>query len=126
VAILSLYLEDVSSTLGEDNFIVTAVSMKSGIGFHYLQEPYTRFWWESQEESDHKENLHVIDDSSKKDLGEIGWDGMDWIYLAQDRDNWRALVNIVITLWIPYNVGKLLSSLATIRFLRTPGLHGVS
>jgi hypothetical protein len=24
---------------------------------------------------------------------EIGWDGMDWIELAQDRDQWRALVN---------------------------------
>jgi hypothetical protein len=26
------------------------------------------------------------------DLREIGWDGMDWIDLAQDRDQWRALV----------------------------------
>jgi hypothetical protein len=26
------------------------------------------------------------------DLREIGWDGMDWIELAQDRDQWRALV----------------------------------
>jgi hypothetical protein len=30
------------------------------------------------------------------DLGEIGWDGMDWIELAQDRDQWRALVNTVM------------------------------
>jgi hypothetical protein len=29
----------------------------------------------------------------KMDLREIGWDGMDWIHLAQDRDQWRALVN---------------------------------
>jgi hypothetical protein len=27
----------------------------------------------------------------KRDLREIGWDGMDWIDLAQDRDQWRAL-----------------------------------
>jgi hypothetical protein len=27
------------------------------------------------------------------DLREIGWDGVDWIELAQDRDQWRALVN---------------------------------
>jgi hypothetical protein len=26
------------------------------------------------------------------DLREVGWDGMDWIDLAQDRDQWRALV----------------------------------
>jgi hypothetical protein len=30
------------------------------------------------------------------DLREIGWDGMDWIDLAQDRDQWRALVNALI------------------------------
>jgi hypothetical protein len=30
------------------------------------------------------------------DLGEIGWGGMDWIDLAQDKDQWRALVNTVM------------------------------
>jgi hypothetical protein len=35
-------------------------------------------------------------DSIKMDLREIGWDGMDWINLAQDRDQWRALVNTVM------------------------------
>jgi hypothetical protein len=32
------------------------------------------------------------------DLREIGWDGMDWIGLAQDRDQWRSLVNAVMNL----------------------------
>jgi hypothetical protein len=32
-------------------------------------------------------------DNIEMDLREIGWVGMDWIYLAQDRDQWRALVN---------------------------------
>jgi hypothetical protein len=32
------------------------------------------------------------------DLQEIGWDGVDWIDLAQDRDQWRALVNTVMNL----------------------------
>jgi hypothetical protein len=35
-------------------------------------------------------------DNIKIDLREIGWDGMDWIDLAQDRNQWRALVNIVM------------------------------
>jgi hypothetical protein len=39
-------------------------------------------------------------DNIKMDLREIGWDGMDWIDLAQDRDKWRALVNTVINLWV--------------------------
>jgi hypothetical protein len=32
------------------------------------------------------------------DLGEIGWGGVDWIRLAQDRDKWRDLVNTAMNL----------------------------
>jgi hypothetical protein len=35
------------------------------------------------------------------DLTEIGWDGMDWINLAEDKDQWRALVNAVMNLRVP-------------------------
>jgi hypothetical protein len=34
-------------------------------------------------------------DNIKRDLREIGWDDIDWINLAQDMDQWRALVNMV-------------------------------
>jgi hypothetical protein len=37
----------------------------------------------------------------KIDLREIGCDVVDWIDLAQDRDNWRALVNTVMNLGVP-------------------------
>jgi hypothetical protein len=37
-------------------------------------------------------------DSIKMDLREIGWRGMDWNGLTQDRDQWKALVNTVMTL----------------------------
>jgi hypothetical protein len=40
-------------------------------------------------------------DNIKMNLGEIGWDDVDWIDLAQDRDQWRALVNTVINLRVP-------------------------
>jgi hypothetical protein len=40
-------------------------------------------------------------DNVKKDLREIGWDGVDWVDLAQDRDHWRALVNTVMNLRVP-------------------------
>jgi hypothetical protein len=42
----------------------------------------------------------------KKDLGEIEWGGVDWIGVAQDRDMWRALVNLVMNLWVPQILGN--------------------
>jgi hypothetical protein len=45
----------------------------------------------------------------KIDLREIEWDGMDWIDLAQDRDQWRALVNTVMNLRVPQNAGNFLN-----------------
>jgi hypothetical protein len=34
-------------------------------------------------------------------LQEVGWEGMDWIDMAQDRDRWRAVVNTVMNLRVP-------------------------
>jgi hypothetical protein len=40
-------------------------------------------------------------DNIKVDLREIIWDDVDWIDMAQDRDQWRALVNTVLNLQVP-------------------------
>jgi hypothetical protein len=37
----------------------------------------------------------------KMDLREVGWGSMYWIDLAQDRNQWRALVNMVMNLQVP-------------------------
>jgi hypothetical protein len=41
------------------------------------------------------------EDNIKMDLQEVGWEGMDWIDLAQDRDRLRALVSAVMNLRVP-------------------------
>jgi len=41
-------------------------------------------------------------------LKEIGWEVMDWIDPAQDRDRWRALVNAVMNLWGSIKCGEFL------------------
>jgi hypothetical protein len=44
---------------------------------------------------------HRCEDGVRIDLREVGWGGVDWIHLAQDRDQWRALANTVINCRVP-------------------------
>ena len=44
---------------------------------------------------------HRWEDNIKMDLQEVGCGGMDWIVLAQDRDRWQVLVNVVMKLQVP-------------------------
>jgi hypothetical protein len=62
-------------------------------------------------------------DNIKMDLREIGWDDMNWIDLAQDRYQWRALMNTVMNLRIPQNAKKFLSNCTIGGFSRRAQLH---
>jgi hypothetical protein len=42
-----------------------------------------------------------VEDNIKMNVRETGWDGMNWICLAQDRNQWRAVVNMVMNLLVP-------------------------
>jgi hypothetical protein len=44
---------------------------------------------------------HKWEDGIRMDLREIGWMGANWIQLAQDRNKWQTLVNMVISIWVP-------------------------
>ena len=59
------------------------------------------FWWENLRERDHwgdpgADGRIILRCIFRKWSG-----GKDWIELAQDRDRWRALVNVVMNLWVP-------------------------
>jgi hypothetical protein len=57
------------------------------------------YWWESQKERDHWEDQDIGGRTILK--RRIGWYGMDWIDVAEDRDQWRAAVNTVMNLGVP-------------------------
>jgi len=50
------------------------------------------------------------------DLMVMGWGGVDWIHLTQDRDQWWALVNTVMSLWVPERTENFLTSRVTVCF----------
>ena len=52
----------------------------------------------------------TCEDNIKMDLQEVGCGVMDWMDLVQDRGSWRALMNAVMSLWVPQNVQNLLAS----------------
>jgi hypothetical protein len=47
--------------------------------------------------------LRRWEDNIRTDLRELGWEGVDWMHLAQDRDQWRAVVNTMMNLRFPWN-----------------------
>jgi hypothetical protein len=59
------------------------------------------FWWEREVKRPLRRPRRRWEDNIRMDVGEIEWGGMDWIDLAQDRDQWRALVITVINVRVP-------------------------
>jgi hypothetical protein len=59
-------------------------------------------------------------------LGEIGWGGMNYIDLLQDRDRRRSFMKTEMNPLVPWNVGKLLSDCTTGGFSKRCQLHEVT
>jgi hypothetical protein len=65
-------------------------------------------------------------DNIRMDLGEVGWGDVGWIGLAQDWNRWRALVNSVLNLRVPWNAWELLDGLTSSGLPSSAQLHRVS
>jgi hypothetical protein len=70
--------------------------------------------------------IRRLEDNIKTDLEEIVYKVEDRFHLAQDRDQWRALVNTEMNLQVPQNVGNFLTGRVTDTLSRWTMLHGVS
>jgi hypothetical protein len=68
---------------------------------------------------------HRCVDNIKIDVGEMGSGGMNWIGLVQDNSKWRALMNVVMNLQVPYNAGNFLSGCKTGGLSSSAQLHRV-
>jgi hypothetical protein len=65
------------------------------------EEKCIQFWWGNLKGRDHLENLGVNGRMIlKRILKKTVWYDVDWIDLAQDKDNWWTLVNAVMNFWV--------------------------
>ena len=76
-------------------------NMMGGACGTYGGKGHTRFQGRQPREGEHFKDRRRWENNIRMDLQEVGWRGMDWIDLAQDRDRWRALVNAVMNLLVP-------------------------
>jgi hypothetical protein len=60
------------------------------------------------------------------DFKAIEYEGMDWINLTQDKDQWRGLVSMVMNLLVASNAEDMLTSWVTVSFSRRTLLYGIS
>ena len=74
------------------------------------EETYRGFWWGKVRKEPLGRPRHRWEDNIKTDLQDVGCGSIDWIELAQDRDSWRALVNVVMNFQFPKNAGNFLTS----------------
>jgi hypothetical protein len=70
--------------------------------------------------------IRRLADNIRMELGEVGWGDVDWIGLSEDKNRWRALVNSVLILRVPWNAGKLSGGLASNGLSSSVQLHRVS
>jgi hypothetical protein len=62
---------------------------------------HIKFWWEYLDEKTTRRPRRRWEGTIRTNLREIGWKVVDWMHMAQDRNQWRAVVNTVMNLWIP-------------------------
>jgi hypothetical protein len=73
-------------------------------------ETCTGFWWDSPKEKDYVEDQGVDGRTgSKRTLGRLVGEGVEWIHQAQDRDRWRPVVNAVMNLRVVAPQSQLVS-----------------
>ena len=75
---------------------------------------YIGFWWRKPEGKRPLERCRRRwEDNIKMDLQEVGCGNLEWIELAWDKNRWRSVVNAVMNLRVPYNLGNFLTSCRT-------------
>jgi hypothetical protein len=66
-----------------------------------MRDAYNNLVGKSEGKSPLGRLRHRWEDNIRLDLREVGWESVDWMHLAQDRGQWRNIVNTVMNLRVP-------------------------
>jgi hypothetical protein len=85
------------------NIIRVVISMRMRLAGHVahvgkMKNAYRFLFGKPEGERPCRRPRHKWEDNIRMVVREIGWEGVDWMHLAQDRDQWQALVNKVMNL----------------------------
>jgi len=75
-----------------------------------VKNAYKCFGWKTQGKTSLGRLRRRWEDNITMDVRVIGWEGVDWLHLAQTRDQWRAVVNTVMNLQNPQTAGNVLTT----------------
>jgi hypothetical protein len=105
--------------------VIRSISLLFGVTFatrtHNVCDPIARLKAQHGRAHAHTSTRNSV----KMDLTEIGCEGVDWIQLTQDRNQWLALMNTVMNLRVSYNAANFLTTRANISFSKILMLHGI-
>jgi hypothetical protein len=62
---------------------------------------YTKFWTDPEGKRPLRRYMHRLEYNTRMDLRKKGWEGVESMRQAQDKDQWQSLVNMVIKLQVP-------------------------
>ena len=74
-----------------------------------IEKVHIGFWWGNVRERDHLEDPGLDGIILRWIFRKFDGGGMGYVDLVQDRDKWRTLLNVVMNLWNPQNVGNFLT-----------------
>jgi len=77
-------------------------------------------------ERDHLEDLMSVENNNEINPEEVGWEGVDWISIAEDSDKWWALVNAVVNLFFHKMCGIFMTNWEKIILSKRTLLHAVN
>jgi hypothetical protein len=91
----SFLLRDSRSAFSTNSFITCTLTK------HYQGDAYNILVGKPEGKRSLERRRRRWENNIRIDRREIGWQVVDWMHLAQDRDQWRAAANTVMDLWVP-------------------------